>query len=196
MKPRDLTAPLLEDAQLVARIAAGSSADEAELVRRYEPRVRLYGRRHLGSQAAADLVQEVMAAVIEAVRAGRVEAPERIRQFILGTSRFIAWKMRRGELRRRADADSAAVEPPAHETPPAIDGQHLERCLGTLSPRERRVLYLSFSEDRTAPEIAAALELSESNVRVIRHRALGRLRACLGHDQDQHQDEDTDEGER
>jgi RNA polymerase sigma-70 factor, ECF subfamily len=187
MKPLDRMPPDLDDTELVERIATasgGSSEAEAELVRRFSPRVRLYGRRHLGPQAAADLVQEVMVAVIAAARAGRVESPERVRQFILGTSRFIAWKMRRGERRRRESAEHDLAETPAGATTPApdagIDGQQLERCLGGLSPRERKVLYLSFSEDRTAPEIAAALELSESNVRVIRHRALGRLRVCLG----------------
>jgi hypothetical protein len=40
-------------------------------------------------------------------------------------------------------------------------------------------LPLSFTEERTAPEIAAELSLTEGNVRVIRHRALLRLRACL-----------------
>src|SRR5688572_5444185 len=69
------------DAELVRRIMAGGGdarAAEAELCRRFAPRVRLYGLRHLRSEdRARDLVQSVLLAVLEAVRAGRVEDPDR-----------------------------------------------------------------------------------------------------------------------
>jgi RNA polymerase sigma-70 factor (ECF subfamily) len=176
----------LDDAALVSRIAAGPEDGreaEAELFRRFSARVLLYGRRHLrDEQAAADLVQEVMAAVIEAVRGGRVDAPDRLRQFILGTCRFMTWRMRKGEWQRSEAAVRSGLETSA-ETAPAghatLDAERLERCLATLPPREQRIMYLSFTEERTAPEIAAELSLTEGNVRVIRHRALLRLRACL-----------------
>jgi len=38
---------------------------------------------------------------------------------------------------------------------------------------------MTFYDDQPAKEVAAALGLSEGNVRVIRHRALGRLRECM-----------------
>jgi RNA polymerase sigma-70 factor, ECF subfamily len=186
MKQPVRASPVLEDEQLVRRIAAeptASAEDEAELCRRFAPRVRLYGRRHLrDDQAAADLVQEVMVAVIEAVRAGRVETPARIRQFVLGTCRFIAWRMRRGEWQRSLAAERAHLEVRGlvgtiGET--SLDADRLERCLGGLPPRERKVLYLSFYEDRSAQEIGSALAIADGNVRVIRHRALARLRACI-----------------
>jgi RNA polymerase sigma-70 factor, ECF subfamily len=186
MQHRVSAASTLDDGQLVRRIAAAPASspdDEAELCRRLATPVRLYGRRHLrDDQAAADLVQEVLVAVIEAVRAGRVEAPDRIRPFVLGTCRFIAWRMRRGEWRREAAAERALLEvseviDPAGEA--ALDAERLERCLGGLPARERKVLYLSFYEDRSAQEIGAALSVAEGNVRVIRHRALARLRACV-----------------
>jgi RNA polymerase sigma-70 factor (ECF subfamily) len=177
-----------DDADLVRRIAAAApgaaAGDEAELCRRFSARVRLYGRRHLrDAHAAADLVQEVMAAVIEAVRAGRVEAPERIRQFILGVCRFVVWRMKRGEWRRSEAAERVRVETEGFAGPgephAALDAERLERCLGGLATREQKVLYLSFCEERSAGEIGSALALSESNVRVIRHRALARLRSCI-----------------
>lgn len=175
-----------DDGQLVRRIAAAprdAAEAEAELCRRYVRRIRLYGRRHLrDDQKAADLAQDVMAAVIEAARAGRIDDPERVRPFILGTSRFIAWRMRRGEWRREARAERAYLEGPGVIEAMAwssVDAARLEQCLAALPEREQRVLYLSFYEERSAQEIGAALSLSEANVRVIRHRALGRLRAQL-----------------
>ena len=38
---------------------------------------------------------------------------------------------------------------------------------------------LSFYADRGAAEIASELGLSPANVRVVRHRALSRLRGCM-----------------
>jgi RNA polymerase sigma-70 factor (ECF subfamily) len=180
--------PDVDDGELVRRIAAAprDAADaEAELCRRYVRRIRLYGRRHLrDDQKAADLVQDVMAAVIEAARAGRIDDPERLRPFILGTSRFIAWRMRRGEHRRdatvgRAQGETVAAVATDGMAWSSIDAERLEQCLAGLPAREQRVLYLSFYEERSGGEIAAALSLTEANVRVIRHRALGRLRLCM-----------------
>jgi RNA polymerase sigma-70 factor (ECF subfamily) len=41
------------------------------------------------------------------------------------------------------------------------------------------VLVLTFHSERSALEVGRELGLSAANVRVIRHRALTRLRACL-----------------
>jgi RNA polymerase sigma-70 factor (ECF subfamily) len=47
------------------------------------------------------------------------------------------------------------------------------------------VVVLSFFADKQAEEVGAELAISGGNVRVIRHRALSRLRECLGIGQDQ-----------
>ena len=41
------------------------------------------------------------------------------------------------------------------------------------------MVLLTFFADKAADEVAAALGLSAGTVRVIRHRALGKLRACI-----------------
>ena len=51
----------------------------SEPYRRFAPRVRLYGRRHLQNDAAADdLAQEVLLLTIERLHAGEVRRPEEI----------------------------------------------------------------------------------------------------------------------
>ncbi len=65
------------------------------------------------------------------------------------------------------------------ECRPRVDRIRLEGCLGGLEPRERVVVTMTFAEDRTAEEISEALSLTAGNVRVIRHRALARLRSCV-----------------
>jgi RNA polymerase sigma-70 factor (ECF subfamily) len=174
------------DADLVAQIAsAGDVARAAErlLVQRFASRIRLYGRRHLRDEAAADdLVQQVLLRVIEAIRGGRVEQPDRLASFVLGTCRHVTWDLRRGDLRQRAIAAEVTamhvdVQPP--ETT-EIDLARLRGCMGRLDGRDRQVVRMTFMEDRSTEDIATCLGVTAGNVRVIRHRALARLGGCLG----------------
>ena len=79
-------------AREVASCEPGSSEPaESELYRRFAPRVRLYGLRHLRDEdAARDLVQKVLLVTIEKLRAGSVRDPDQIASFVLGVSRTIA----------------------------------------------------------------------------------------------------------
>jgi RNA polymerase sigma-70 factor (ECF subfamily) len=63
---------------------------------------------------------------------------------------------------------------------PQLDGDQLARCVQTLKERERTVVVLTFYDEQTAAEAARALGISQANVRVIRHRAIQQLRACMG----------------
>src|SRR6187551_3775066 len=102
------------DAQLARRAATGSDrAAEAELCRRFGPRIRLYGLRHLRDEdRARDLVQTVLLAVLQAARAGRITDPERVDRFMLGTCRNVALRMRDAERRSDGDEALAAVAAP------------------------------------------------------------------------------------
>ena len=70
-----------------------------------------------------------------------------------------------------------AVQPEPEGT--ALDVSALFRCLGGLDVRARTILQLSFHDERSAEEIAGALETTSGNVRVVRHRAMKQLRDCL-----------------
>jgi RNA polymerase sigma factor (sigma-70 family) len=54
-----------------------------------------------------------------------------------------------------------------------------ETCLAQLANRERMVGRLTFYAEKTGSEIGKELRLTEGNVRVIRHRAIERLRTCM-----------------
>ncbi len=61
----------LARAVVAARGSGSAEAAESELYRRFAPRVRLYGLRHLRDEdAARDLVQQVMLLTIEKLRSG------------------------------------------------------------------------------------------------------------------------------
>jgi len=172
----------LKDADLVQRIGSGDRDAEAELFRRMAPRVRLYGLRHLRDEAAADdLTQMVLMTTIEALRARRLREADKLAHFVLGTCRMTVLDLRRGAQRKerilnRFGSDLAKAVPSA---PPYLDHDRLARCVQNLRERERSVVVMSFFDEKTGADVAGFLGISETNLRVIRHRAIHELRKCM-----------------
>jgi RNA polymerase sigma-70 factor, ECF subfamily len=170
-------------ARTVAALQPGSAeAAEGELYRRFAPRVRLYGLRHMRDEdAARDLVQQVLLLTIQKLRGGLVRDVDDIASFILGTSRMMVKDLKRLEWRREklrnAFLPSSIVEAPAADA--VLDLDRLESCLAGLADRERSVVLLTFYAEKTATEVGKALRTTAGNVRVIRHRAIERLRRCV-----------------
>ncbi len=175
------------DAEIARRIAGGAAdaaSCEAELCRRYLNRARLYGLKHLRFDvtAAEDLAQQVMVVLLEALRAQRVEDLERVDRFMLGTCRNVAHGMRRGksrneEMRRRLSIELAEASVPPWDL---VESRRVDECLAELPPRESKLLFLLYQEEASGDEAAKSLGTTPGNVRVIHHRALGRLRECVG----------------
>jgi len=182
---RELDQPL-DDATLARAIAAAAprvdTEAEAELYRRLAPRVRLYGLRHLrDAQAAQDLMQQVLLMTLERLRAGKIRQPEKLASFVLGMCRMVVLEARRGTARRqgllRIYGDvPEAVDPPEQRD---LDEAKLSSCLERLPERERSVLVMGFFADKPADAVARELGLTPVNARVIRHRALLKLRECM-----------------
>lgn len=177
------------DADLARAVQAGgaqSGPAEAELCQRFWQRARLYGLRHLrGVTEAEDLAQQVMEVTLTALRSGRVDDLDLLDRYVLGVCRNVAHGLRRSFGRTRKVAERLALEPTPESVQPAEppwDAQVVERltlCLSELSPREQRVVQLSFSEWKSSVDIAERLGVAAGNVRVIRHRALQKLRECV-----------------
>jgi len=173
------------DAALAQRVGEAAPENdtgaESELCRRFAPRVRLYGLRHLRDEAAAeDLMQQVLLTMIGHLRAGKLREPDRLASFVFGICRMTVLDLRRGQARRDRLLDAYGdllipAEPPA----PNLDRARLALCLERLAERERTVLLMTFYEDMPTAELARELDLSQANVRVIRHRGLERLRNCV-----------------
>lgn len=165
-----------------ARMPGAAEAAESELYRRFAPRVRLYGLRHLRDEdAARDLVQQVMLLTIEKLRGGAIRDVDQIASFILGVSRTKAVDLKRRDRRRERLLETFGTGPIASEPQAGgdLDVDRLERCLGRLPERERMILLLTFYAERSARQVADELTTTEGNIRVIRHRAIGKLRTCM-----------------
>src|SRR4026207_1900428 len=136
-----------DDAELARRIAAAArardGAAEAELARRFPPRIRFYGLRHLRNEAAAaDLVQDVLLMILQKLRAREVREPERLPPVISGPHsagggdggrRGRPGGGRAGGLR---EAFAAALSPLADDGFEALDAGRLRECLQRLPERE------------------------------------------------------------
>jgi RNA polymerase sigma-70 factor, ECF subfamily len=178
-----------DDAALARRIIGCAperrdAAAEVELCRRLGPRIRLYGRKHLRSEAAAaDLMQDVLMVLLDKLREGALREPSQVVSFVLGTARQMVIDWRRSGARRTRILEKYPLDLLPQESdeegPRPIDSQRLRDCLGALPERERAVLVMTFYDDRPADAVAAELKLSAGNVRVIRHRGLLRLRGCM-----------------
>lgn len=170
------------DAELVRRIAEGGvegRAAEATLCRRFAPRIRLYGLRHLRDEdRARDLVQAVLLVVLEAARAARIDDPARLDRYVLGTCRNTRLRTQRQRARTEPATEEllASLEAESHER---VDVTALMGCFDALELRSKQVVMMSFLEERSAEEVASTLSTTPGNVRVIRHRALAALRRCL-----------------
>ncbi len=175
---------LATDAELASAVmgagAAGSPAAEAELCRRFGRRVRLYGRSRLRDGSAVDdLVQRVMLVVLTKLRAREIRSPERIDSFILGTARLVTREISRPR-EQPAELDAELPCPLSETRPDLLELLRLGECLKGLAERDRTVVSLTFFHEQTADEIGEALGMESGNVRVTRHRALTRLRGCMG----------------
>jgi RNA polymerase sigma-70 factor (ECF subfamily) len=126
-------------------------------------------------------MQQVLLLTIEKLRNRAIRDMDMIASFILGASRMLAVNLKRRDRRRQALLTAFSAEQPAFSAAPSMmDEEELEGCLSALAERERTVVLLTFYGDRSSREIAQALGISEGNVRVIRSRAIDRLRACMG----------------
>ncbi|HJL16738.1 MAG TPA: sigma-70 family RNA polymerase sigma factor [Sandaracinaceae bacterium LLY-WYZ-13_1] len=174
------------DAALARAIAADPScrASEAELCRRLAPRIRVVGRRYVRDASELDdLVQTVLMTTLQKLRDGAVDEPARVAAFVAGVCRRVAAGWRRGDRRRRTLLDAA--RPQLRElsrvelSTAALDRDRLAECVRALPERQRTVVLLTFYAEEDGAAIAEELGTSLGNVRVMRHRALASLHACV-----------------
>ena len=172
---------------LVERVVAGDRSAEDELVRWFHGRVFATLVCRTGDrEASRDLTQDVMLAALRALRAGSVEEPERLAQFMHGIARNLAYThIRTASLRRPREhtlppemADRIAA--PLREAQEEAEAweRNIGPALDGLQPGDRDILILTM-EGRKPHEIAARMNLPSGVLRQRKRRAIQKVRDSL-----------------
>lgn len=162
----------------LTRVRAGDERAEAEVCRDLATRIRLFARRRIPDRdAVEDFVQDTVIIVLEALREGRIATEAELGAFAYSTCRFRISDANRTTHRRRELLDRNLLDATRPSDP--VDLAILRQCIGTLDGRAQRVVYESFFGPHGSEAIAALLGTTDANVRVVRHRALARLRDCV-----------------
>ena len=171
-------------AGLAERVQAGDSSAEAELVDRFYARIYAMALARTGErEVARDLSQEVMLAVLRALREGRLREEDGLAGYVWTTARNqISYYFRRRAVRSEEPVPDALES----ELPDPEECLHDSRrrraarlALDRLGRADRQLLYLSFFEGLKPREVAARLGLAPPVVRMRKSRALKRARAVL-----------------
>ena len=194
-----------EDTRLVEGLRAGDEAAFKELMRLYGPAMLRVARMYVSSRAVAeDVVQDAWVGVLRGI--GRFEGRSSLKTWLF---RIVANTAKTRGMREArsipfsalAGEDEAAVDPdrflgsgerfPGHwGVPPqawAPEGRLLseeaigviEREIERLPPAQRAVITMRDVQGFTSEEVCNALDLTETNQRVLLHRARAKVRNAL-----------------
>jgi RNA polymerase sigma-70 factor (ECF subfamily) len=191
--------------EFVRRIRAGDQEAAAELVRRYEPvlRMEVRLRLRLSEPAAgrlfesADICQSVLASFFARVAAGQYELddPRRLTNLLLAMARRkLAWQLRRHhagrrDCRRLAADGAAALEAVGDGPPPdrVVAGRELLREVSRRLSAEEWRLAERRAQGRRWTAIAAELGGTTQGRRKQLARALDRVLRELGLEDPRHE---------
>jgi len=173
--------PSLDDRRLVERHLAGDRGAFRQMVERYQAMVCALAYSACGDVGRSeDLAQEVFLTAWKQLPGLR--EPEKLRGWLAGIARNrINSSFRQQSRTPTARAEALSPETPAAEASPrdhaisADESALMWRALAGIPESYREPMVLYYREHRSAPAVAAALEISEEAVR----QRLARGRAML-----------------
>jgi RNA polymerase sigma-70 factor (ECF subfamily) len=174
------------DEALLADFLHGDASAFEGLMAQHLKWMHNWSRRHLPPHEADDAVQEAFIALLQKARDLQLRVP--LRSYLFGLLRIAVLRALRSISRRdepladeRLDTLALAATNEGPEAALLTQRSHAELAEAlsracTLREQEVILFTLEGQDDRT---IASALEIKEGNVRVLRHRAMGKLRQAL-----------------
>jgi RNA polymerase sigma-70 factor (ECF subfamily) len=197
--------PTATDQELVDRARAGDETAFAVLVRRYSPALLRLARMYVASQVAAeDVVQETWLGVLRGLERfeGRSSFKTWLFRILVNRAKTRGVRDHRSvpfaSLGGGEEADEPAVDPSrfapegAWVLPPrrwqddpevALESAEARRiaeeAIAQLPERQRIVITLRDLEGLSSDEVRNALDLTETNQRVLLHRARSKVRQAL-----------------
>ena len=130
----------------------------------------------------ADIVQEVLEAVLESARRGRIRDPDALLGYVatIVHRRVLHWRAQNGRRPTPADPLDLAESVRLHALPDLALQVDLSRALQDLPASLRQVLRETYCLGHTYGETAARLGLSQRQVKRLQSRGLALLRRSLG----------------
>jgi len=176
--PEQVTTPE-EQGALVERLRNGDPSAEDQLIRMFGPRVLVMMRARLQeADTARDLCQEVLIAVLHALRQGQLREPERLTAFVHGIARNAANNYLRTQRRQPVLDELPESIPAAGWNDPVESAERrqlVNRAFSAVTQEDRRILMLTLVEGLKPGEIAARLGLNDEVVRTRKSRALRKV---------------------
>jgi RNA polymerase sigma-70 factor, ECF subfamily len=186
-----------DEAALLAALRAGDERAFMELVTAYTPGMRRFALSFVRTPALADeVVSEAWLAVLTGLDRfkGRSSLKTWIYTIVANIARTRAVReARSAPFSAFATADEPSVDPDrfardgAWDSPPEpwraiLDSEAravIDAAIATLPEQQRQVIELRDIEGWSSEEVRNVLELSETNQRVLLHRARSKVRAAL-----------------
>lgn len=198
---------LQDESALVAALRSGDEAAFAQLLDTYGAAMRRLALGFVHNAAVADeVVQEAWLGVLRGI--ARFEGRSSLRTWIFRILTNTAQTRAEREARSRpfssfaeeAEGDEPTVDPDRFQNPRHPGGWStfpepwstpeprllaretrslIESAIGALPPAQRVVISLRDVEGWSSDDVCNVLELSESNQRVLLHRARAKVRAAL-----------------
>jgi RNA polymerase sigma factor (sigma-70 family) len=170
-----------QQALLAKRVHEGDGLAEDELARLFHRRVLVFMlSRVRNAETARDLAQEVLLAVVLALRKGQLREGHKLAAFVYGTARNVV-----NGFFRSKPPDSVPLSP-EHATTGADDildrlhqSTQMTRLLESLEDGDRRILGLILVEGLKPGEVALRLGLSSEVARARKSRAIKRAIECM-----------------
>ena len=163
---------------LAQRILAGDRSAEDELVSTYRRGVFVIAvARTRDREAAADLTQEILIAILKALRDGQLRESAKLAAFIQGTARNLI----NNYLRAKAHHAEVGLDDDACSSDPVEELESLERRrlvrreLESFSITDQQILLLSLVDGHSLAEVAQRLNLSHEAVRARKSRAVRKI---------------------
>lgn len=165
--------------EVVSRIGRGDRSAEDAFARHFSRKVyALACARLRDEELARELAQDILIAVIVALRAGRVREADRLTGFVLATARNHIANHFREESRKPAmeEATEALAAPLLKDRLEAVQRREwLRKAMERLDPQDREILRLNLVEQVRPDEIGMRTGLSAESVRQRKSRAIRKL---------------------
>lgn len=180
-----------EQIELVKRIKGGDKDAETFLYEKYRDKFFYYTKRKMfltagmvDASLAQDICQDAWVAILENLRGGELEKPEKLLSYIyqIFSNKVIDSIKACQKEKSLDDLEKSNVHPLLLEES-QITTKHKElftKVCKELKPKEKRILYLRHIQGWSHSQIATILDISEESSRKMLQRAKERLRKKLG----------------